>query len=332
MSETLSRGELLRALRAFAEEIGETPTRTRMNAEGPYSSQPYYREFGGWNDALAAAGLTANHRNGVPDEELIEELRRLDDALERVPRFEDMEAEGAFSAHTYVRRWGSWPDAKDAAGLCEETRTSRRISEEELVEALIELAQELGKAPTQEEMNDLGRFSQRPYYRVWDSWGEALRAAGLDPERDFGTPKDELLEEMRRLADELGRTPTMEQMKELGRYSVWPYLRAFESYNEAVREADLSVNKVHGTLEGTVDYGPDWPEQREKALERDNWICQDPNCDVTDEEHRGMHGQGLDVHHIKKVRLFEKEEDAHRLENLVALCRACHVKWERWKI
>lgn len=165
MSGKILRGELIQALREFAELLGEPPTRTQMNEEGPYSSQPYYTEFGGWNDALEAAGLRTNHRNEVPDAELLKELRRLNEELERVPRFEDMESEGAFSAHTCIRRWGSWPEAKDAAGLREETRTSRRIEREELVEAIRELAEELGKAPTQEEMKEFGRYTHRPYYR-----------------------------------------------------------------------------------------------------------------------------------------------------------------------
>jgi hypothetical protein len=327
MTGSPSREQLVEDLQAFAAELGETPTRTEMNDEGPHSSTPYYNEFGSWNDALEAAGLGTNHRNDVPDEELIEALRELDEELDRTPHFEDMAERGGFAPTTYVRRWGSWPEAKAAAGLDPATRTSRRVEREELIEALQELAGELGTAPTQEEMKELGRYSHRPYYRVWDSWEGALRAAGLDSERDHGTSEEELLRALRDLADELGRTPTFEQTNELGEYSVFPYLRAFGSYNAAVREAGLPINKAYGVVEDPVEYGAYWDRQRERALERDGWVCQD--CGLFDDEHRERHGYGLDVHHLEKAREFEDRREAHELENLVALCRACHREWER---
>ncbi len=300
-----------------------------MNEDGPYSSQPYYREFGGWNDALAAAGLRTNHRNGVPEAELVAELQRLDELLERVPRFEDMEERGAFSGHTYMRRWGSWPEAKVAAGLRRETRTSRRIEREELVDALVELAQELGKAPTQSEMNELGEFSQRPFYRKWDSWDEALDAAGLTADRSYGTSDERLLEALRSLADDLGYTPTVMELNEQGSFSVWPYLHAFGSYNDAVRAAGLSVNKEYDALMDALQYGKGWSVQREKALERDDWSCQHPGCSVTEEDHQTTFGWGLEVHHVTKFRTFDDPETANELSNLITLCRPHHAKWER---
>ena len=184
MASKIPRATLLEALQSFAAELGETPTRTQMDDAGPYSSAPYYTEWGSWNDALDAAGLAANHRADIGDEELCEELRRIDDEVGRLPRFEDMDDYGEFSAHTYVRRFGSWEAAKEAAGLAGETRTSRRIPERALVAALWDLRDELGRTPTQEEMNELGDFSQRPYYRAFDSWGAALEAAGF--QADWG--------------------------------------------------------------------------------------------------------------------------------------------------
>lgn len=103
----------------------------------------------------------------------------------------------------------------------------------------------------------------------------------------------------------------MEQMKKLGRYSVRPYLSAFGSYNNAAQEADLSVNRIHGALNGIIDYGPTWSDQRENALDRDDWTRQEDGCVVTDEAHRDQYGLSLDVHHIRKVRRFDDVADAH---------------------
>lgn len=323
---TFSRDELIELLRTFARDLGDTPTRTEMNDDGPVSSTPYYTEFDSWTAALQAAGLEPSHRNDIPDSELIAELQRLADKLPRLPRFEDMAEHGTFSPHTYVRRWGSWSEAKGAAGLDEETRTSRRKSPTELKAAIRELEAELGYPPTQRDMNELGAYSHRPFYRAWDSWGDALRAAGCDPDRKFGYPKGELISELQRLANDLDRTPTFDQMNERGEYSVWPYLRAFPSWNDALNAAGLPINKAHGVVDGDLSYGASWPEQRVKALEAENYTCQE--CGIGDETHRAENGFGLDVHHRTKVREFEDPSNAHKLSNLVVLCRRCHADVE----
>jgi hypothetical protein len=391
MSSKLSRERLIEDLQAFAAELGETPTRTQMNDDGPHSSTPYYTEFGSWNDALEAAGLGTNHRNDVPDEELIEALRDLDEELDRTPRFEDMAEHGAFAPTTYVRRWGSWPEVKEAAGLDPETRTSRRVEREELIDALQELAGELGKPPTQEEMKDLGPYSHRPYYREFGAWNDALRAVDFEPNhingydedrliealqelaeevshpptieemndrgevsvdpyfRMFGSwvaawdaaglderswrpkraSKEELLEAIREMAEEVGHAPTRNEMEEHGPYSRQPFVRAFGSWSAALEAAGFSPYRRVDTDGELRRYGSEWPEQRRLALERDGWECQD--CGMADEEHRERYSSGLQVHHETPLREFEDSEEANRIENLITLCRSCHSDREREK-
>lgn len=72
-------------------------------------------------------------------------------------------------------------------------------------------------------------------------------------------------------------------------------------------------------------YGATWKKQRERALRRDNYTCQ--NCGAT--------GVKLHVHHIKSKRDFKDPEKANRLDNLITLCMKCHNnitdKKERWE-
>lgn len=68
-------------------------------------------------------------------------------------------------------------------------------------------------------------------------------------------------------------------------------------------------------LGGNSDYrGPNWKEQRAKALERDSNTCQ----------HCGIFDIGLHVHHIKPYHLFDSYLKANRMENLISLCPGCH--------
>jgi len=77
-----------------------------------------------------------------------------------------------------------------------------------------------------------------------------------------------------------------------------------------------------------VDYGPNWPEQRARALERDRHRCR--HCGAPERP-----GREHDVHHIRPFREFgyipgenENYRQANRLENLITLCPSCHRRAE----
>lgn len=72
-----------------------------------------------------------------------------------------------------------------------------------------------------------------------------------------------------------------------------------------------------------LEYGENWQEQRAKALERDSFACQ--GCGVTADDYP----IDLDVHHIEPRSEFDDDEAMNAVENLVTLCRSCHMKVER---
>lgn len=76
------------------------------------------------------------------------------------------------------------------------------------------------------------------------------------------------------------------------------------------------------------DYGPNWQEQRTKALERDGHRCRTCRANARP-------GVGLHVHHIRPFRDYAYVPGENRaylqanaLENLVSLCPACHQRAE----
>lgn len=76
------------------------------------------------------------------------------------------------------------------------------------------------------------------------------------------------------------------------------------------------------------DYGDEWDEIREEAIERDDEQCS--SCGLTRSEHREEYSEDLHVHHKEPLRSFESVEEAHQLSNLVTLCKSCHFskEWE----
>jgi len=61
-----------------------------------------------------------------------------------------------------------------------------------------------------------------------------------------------------------------------------------------------------------------WKTQRKKALKRDGNTCRD--CGIKNQKH----GYNLDVHHKIEYSSFNNPKEAHKLWNLISLCRKCH--------
>ncbi|THE64522.1 hypothetical protein D8Y22_12830 [Salinadaptatus halalkaliphilus] len=171
--------QYLEDLREFAAELGKTPTRPEMNEDGPHSSTPYYNRWDSWNGALEAAGLEPNHEY-VSEDDLLADLRRIADEHGHPVRIEDVEEHGNYDPSTYYGRFDSWFDARDQAGLeADDVRPGRRVDADALIDAVQELALELGRPPSKAEMNDRGEYSASPYLTRWGTWEEALEVAGV---------------------------------------------------------------------------------------------------------------------------------------------------------
>lgn len=85
--------------------------------------------------------------------------------------------------------------------------------------------------------------------------------------------------------------------------------------------AQIYTGENSPTWKGGVNkhYKGNWLHQAALCRERDNNCCQ--ICGKTYEENDN---HNMDVHHIKKYRLFENPEEANQLDNLISLCHNCH--------
>jgi hypothetical protein len=133
----------------------------------------------------------------------------------------------------------------------------RRYSDEDILAELRAAAERLGRSPTMRE------FARDPDARVhpqtviehFGTWNAAKRAAGLFPRR-FHT-REELLEQLRNLGAELGRTPTARDLAARRRSvpSASLYAHTFGSLGNALREAGFEVLQGEERLERAVTQG-----------------------------------------------------------------------------
>ncbi len=158
----------------------------------------------------------------------------------------------------------------------------RRYSDEQILEELRASAERLGRSPTMREFAADPEAGLHPQTVIehFGTWNAAKRAAGLTPRRFIS--RDELLEQLRELGQELGRTPTARDLdanrKRMASKSlIW---HTFGSLTEALREAGFDVPVGDERLERAVEHGAalarelgrlpkmaDWKEARKSRPE-----------------------------------------------------------------
>lgn len=109
--------DLIIDLKRFAKKLGKTPTKDEMNEYGPHYAKLYQNKFGSWNGALEAAGLEPNLVHNISRKDVMEDIERVAEALEKTPTLNDMDKFGKYSKLTYQRKLASFIDALEELNL-----------------------------------------------------------------------------------------------------------------------------------------------------------------------------------------------------------------------
>jgi superfamily II DNA or RNA helicase len=184
---------LIEELEHLAIELGEVPSSGQIDEHGRYSSGMYAAEFGSIRAARDAADFSSKLATGSESvqadanasddgdgeasdkptrEDLIAEIRRLDQRERLVPYAADMDSDGAYKTYDCLQEFGSWDEALAAAGIDKEER---------LIEELQRLRDTLGRKPKTSDMNAHGAVSAGMYSSFFGSWTEAISRISDEP-------------------------------------------------------------------------------------------------------------------------------------------------------
>jgi hypothetical protein len=133
----------------------------------------------------------------------------------------------------------------------------KRYTDEQILAELRASAERLGRSPTMREFASDAETTVHPQTVIehFGSWNKAKRAAGLVPRR-FAT-REELLDLLRKLGEELGRVPTAKDVD--ARRGSMPskslYWHTFGSLTAALKEAGFDVPVGEERLERALEQG-----------------------------------------------------------------------------
>jgi len=131
-------------------------------------------------DPKALASFQAGIRKRYSNDQILAELRASAERLKRSPTMREFASDPKTTVHpqTVIEHFGSWNEAKRAAGLI----PRRFATREELVGVLRDLGEDLGRLPTARDLDERrgSMPSKSLYWHTFGSLSSALREAGFD--------------------------------------------------------------------------------------------------------------------------------------------------------
>jgi hypothetical protein len=127
------------------------------------------------------------------------------------------------------------------------------ISKEEIIHAIQESTEKLGRCPTVPQLKKMKGVGLRTIRRYFGGYSEALREAGFDPQgQGYRLSVDDLLADWVRVCRHAGKIPSIPEYGKMGRYSVGPLITRFGGWTE-VPEGMRRVMEQQGSQSGHED-------------------------------------------------------------------------------
>ena len=186
--------------------------------------------------------------NSVTEEELLDELKLLAEKLGKVPSRTDMQNGTPMTKRLYLygRKFGGLTQACEKAGLvANKGGKYAKYDEQELLDYIIELSTRLNRTPTQKDIDAEGRYASGAYKRHFGTYNKALKALGLKRNTNYDATKEEIIDDVIRVAKKLGRSPKAREFDNMSNtvscVSASQKLGLGKSWNKLLKECGLKV-------------------------------------------------------------------------------------------
>jgi hypothetical protein len=168
---------------------------------------------------------------------------------------------------------------------------AKPIPRDELINDYRRVARELDKRPTLAEYNEHGEYSQQPIYTQFDSFEDFKAQAGFETGEQKHSDQ-ELLDDLRRIADERGRSPPVELYDEHGNHNSKTLKNRWGAWQDVLDAAGLeptdhsqhwdeheSTEKTYGQSAQVVceNCGETKPVKPSRLEYKDRFFC-DQDC------------------------------------------------------
>ena len=244
----MCREELLAQMQSCANSLGDNRLTRRVFCQHTgVKNWIVEKHFDSWSEACRVAGLEPGlpikHFALVPhsEDDCIQELQRVACLLEcNALTSKTFSRYANFSASVIIRRFGSWEQALERAGLelSDKSKSAKTLTQDECAAELTRVAQLLGKDYlTTDEFDQVGKFTSYRVVRSRGSWHEALKEANLriSPNYKVKVSTEELALAFLNAVNELEKVPSLVQLARRSNHATDTLSRNRGGYKEFKR-------------------------------------------------------------------------------------------------
>lgn len=219
-----------------------------------------------------------------------------------------------YAANKY---FGTWNNAILASG---EQPLYRKWTKKEVINEIKRIYQKTGKVPNNGELRRNGEYALiNAAYLYWESWVNAIKASGFKPHRNDFWTRESLIEELRKIVNEIGHVPSKRELHRLGRFDlVSSGSKTFGGYNNFLISAGFEPVLVPNI----------WTKERikEEVINISKKIKRTPT-------ERDMVSLGLRTVIMASVRQFKGWNNAIKYAGLIPNENCVKDKiWKEWEL
>ena len=275
-------------------------------------------------------------RRNITDEEYILDMQNVSKILGKdIITIEEYKKYGKYHPSSLIRRFGNWAKCLSMAKLNYCKIDYSDTTKEDFINDVKRVAKELQSINLSAfEYDKYGKYNHRKIAKIFKTWNNALKEAGLLNKISKNLTEEELFDNLLNVWQKLGRQPCYDEMHQpLSTCSGKPYVTKYGSWYNALErfvaymnsDSEESVIEEENELEQiqTVDETIKHKTPRNinlrlryKVLKRDNFKCaicgRSPAKDINIELH---------VDHIMP---YSKGGETV-IENLQTLCSDCNL-------
>lgn len=200
------------------------------------------KQYGGWRGTVEACGYRPILKSWTK-EEILKQVREIHTKFGYIPLRKEISKLGYKGlSRAAERKFNSWSNALANAGF---KPKKKRWKKEGTIEKLKEIYMSLGHSPSMRELRELGEGSLlHAGLKFFSKYNDFLKAADLKSVLEMNKwTKSDIIKELQKIQEELGRTPRRTELAVMKRYDL---INAAETYfpcwSEALLAADIIPN------------------------------------------------------------------------------------------
>ncbi len=246
-----------------SQDLGRVPLWEDIETLGAYPITDYKQRLGDIPSVIDDSTIEKRRIDGLQlgeeRSQLIEDLLKVRDSLGRKVWPRDIAFFGYYTLPSYLGIFGTLEEAFTTAGLStdhlphtvsnwDEAWGQKFPDAKSFLSALRRQYEKTSRAPTMSEITESGIYAQQ-CYEYYETWEQALIIAGIPPERRSpkrSASREELLNTLCELADQLGHPPRTTDAKNHGEFGLSSYYNYWSSWQDALDDAGLFDTQTPG--------------------------------------------------------------------------------------